>query len=125
MSIERIAALLAKAASGNASAMPAHAALHAATLGGARALGLDGATGSLVAGKWADLCAVEIAGPQLAPVYDVASHLVYAVGRENVTDVWVAGMPVLASRTLVSGAFRDLDKRVEMWQNKLAAETRA
>ena len=121
----RTAALLAKAASGNASAMPAHAALHAATLGGARALGLDGATGSLAAGKWADLCAVEMAGPQLAPVYDVASHLVYAAGRENVTDVWVAGKPVLAGRKLLSGAFGDLDKRVEMWQNKLAAETRA
>lgn len=121
----RTAALLAKAASGNASAMPAHAALQAATLGGARALGLDGVTGSLVPGKWADLCAVDVFGPQPSPIYDVASHLVYAAGRENVTDVWVGGTPVLSDRTLVSGAFRDLDKRVEIWQNKLAAETRA
>ena len=121
----RTAALLAKAVSGDASAMPAHAALRAATLGGARALGLDESIGSLVPGKWADLCAVDLSGPHLAPLYDVASHLVYAAGRENVTDVWVAGNPVLARRALVSPAFRDLDKRVEMWQNKLAAETRA
>ncbi len=121
----RTAALLAKAVSGDASAMPAHAALRAATLGGARALGLDGSTGSLVPGKWADLCAVDLSGPHLAPLYDVASHLVYAAGRENVTDVWVAGNPVLARRALVSPAFRGLDKRVEMWQNNLAAETRA
>src|SRR5204862_3352640 len=67
----RTAALLAKAVAGEAQAMPAHAALHAATLGGARALGLGERIGSIVAGKSADLTAVAVRGPELAPCYDV------------------------------------------------------
>ncbi len=54
----RSAALLAKAVARDAAAMPAHAALHAATLGGATALGLEQRIGSIVPGKVADLAAV-------------------------------------------------------------------
>src|SRR5438105_280843 len=87
----RTAALLAKAVSGDAQAMPAHQALRAATLGGAQALGLGERIGSISAGKAADLTAVALRGPELAPCYDAVSHLVYAAGREHVTHVWVAG----------------------------------
>jgi 5-methylthioadenosine/S-adenosylhomocysteine deaminase len=116
----RIAALLAKGVSGDAQAMPAHAALHAATLGGARALGLDAAIGSIAVGKAADLVAVDLSAPELAPCYDVASHLVYAAGREHVSHVWVGGNPLLVEGTPLGDAFRGLDTRCEMWQNALA-----
>src|SRR5262249_12962301 len=53
----RTAALLAKAVARDAKAMPAHAALRAATLNGARALGIDARVGSIVPGKAADLAA--------------------------------------------------------------------
>src|SRR5947209_297988 len=72
-------------------AMPAHAALRAATLGGAQALGLAERIGSITPGKAADLVAVSLRAPELAPCYDVVSHLVYAAGREHVTHVWIAG----------------------------------
>ena len=39
----------------------------------------------------ADLVAVALRGPELAPCYDPVSHLVYAAGREHVTHVWVDG----------------------------------
>lgn len=68
-----------------------HDALEAATLGGATALGLGALTGSLVPGKAADLVALELRGPELAPSHDVAGQLVYSAGREHVTHVWVAG----------------------------------
>ena len=87
----RTAALLAKAVAGDAQALPAHAALRAATLGGAQALGLEALAGSIAPGKAADLVAVALRGPELAPCYDPVSHLVYAAGREHVTHVWVNG----------------------------------
>jgi 5-methylthioadenosine/S-adenosylhomocysteine deaminase len=120
----RLAALLAKAVAGDAEAMPAHAALRAATLGGAQALGLEARIGSLVAGKAADLAAVRIAGPELSPCYDPVSHLVYAAGREQVSDVWVAGKRLLRDGTFPDLAdnspFTTLDTRCKLWQNNLS-----
>jgi len=116
----RTAALLAKAVAGDAEAMPAHAALRAATLGGASALGLESRIGTIAEGKQADLAAVRISGPELQPCYDVVSHLIYAAGREHVSHVWVAGRPVLREGVLHNPAFADLDSRCEMWQNSLS-----
>jgi 5-methylthioadenosine/S-adenosylhomocysteine deaminase len=115
----RTAALLAKAVARDAEAFPAHAALHAATLGGARALGLESVAGSIVPGKAADLAAVDLRAPELAPCYDVVSHLVYAAGRENVSHVWVAGELLMAERELANPALRSLDSLGRVWQNAL------
>ncbi len=115
----RLAALLAKATAGDAQALPAHAALRAATLGGAQALGIDGVTGSIAPGKAADLVAVAMRPPELAPCYDPVSHLVYAAGREHVSHVWVAGEPRVIEGRLEPAAFCDLEKRSRLWQNAL------
>ncbi len=115
----RTAALLAKAVARDAEAFPAHAALHAATLGGARALGLESVAGSIVPGKAADLAAVDLRAPELEPCYDVVSHLVYAAGRENVSHVWVAGELLMQERELANPALRSLDSRGRVWQNAL------
>lgn len=120
----RTAALLAKAASGRADAMPAHDALRCATLGGARALGLDALCGSIAPGKAADLCAVAVRDPETLPCYDPVSHLVYACGREHVTHVWVAGDPALEDRSLVHVDRALLEKRTLMWQNHLLPQAR-
>jgi 5-methylthioadenosine/S-adenosylhomocysteine deaminase len=116
----RSAALLAKAVGNDARAMPAHAALRAATLGGAQALGLAARIGSIREGKEADLTAVALDGPELQPCYDVASHLVYSAGREQVTHVWVAGELRLGDRELVNSSWSRLDTRIRLWQNALA-----
>jgi 5-methylthioadenosine/S-adenosylhomocysteine deaminase len=115
----RTAALLAKAVARDAEAMPAHAALHAATLGGARALSIEGVAGSIAPGKAADLAAVDLRAPELEPCYDVISHLVYAAGRENVTHVWVAGELLVRERELLDPALRALHSRGQVWQNAL------
>ena len=115
----RSAALLAKAVARDAAAMPAHAALHAATLGGATALGLDGRIGSIVPGKAADLAAVAFDSIELQPAFDVVSHLVYACGREHVTDVWVGGERVLQDGMLTRLELSDLQGRAHLWQTKI------
>jgi 5-methylthioadenosine/S-adenosylhomocysteine deaminase len=120
----RLAALLAKAVANDAQALPAHQALAAATLHGARALGLDAQVGSIVPGKSADLCALAFEEPELAPCYDPVSHLAYSAGRGQVSHVWVAGEIRVEQGELVGFENRNLNNRILLWQNKLATETK-
>lgn len=117
----RHAALLAKGNSGNAAVLSAHAALHAATLGGARALGLGAKIGSISAGKSADLCAIRLDDWISGPCYDPASHLVYVAGREQVTDVWVAGIQRLSEGALCSIENQALINLAELWHTRLSS----
>ena len=99
----RLAALLAKVATGDPAALPAADVLRAATLGGAQALGLDADLGSLLPGKCADVGRRRpVGGSRPTPCYDPVSHLVHVVGREAVTDVWVGGQRVVADRVLTT-----------------------
>ena len=116
----RTAALLAKGSSGDATALPAHQALAAATLGGARALGLDDRIGSLKPGKAADIVAIDLSSLETVPCYDVASHLVYAAGREHVSHVWVNGELVLENDTLKTLDNQELAAKAAHWQRILA-----
>ena len=115
----RLAALLAKAASGQADSITAHQALRMATLGGAQALGLDNEIGSLTTGKAADLCAIDINDVGLVPCYDVASLLVYSAGREYVSDVWVAGENRVADGRLLQTSEIELINLAALWQNQI------
>lgn len=117
----RTAALLAKAVGGDAGAVPAYQALRMATLNGAIALGRGDEIGSLVPGKWADLCAVELDGIDGAPLYHPLSQLVYASGRHQVTDVWVAGEQLLKERVLTRMDEADILRRAREWQLRIGA----
>jgi 5-methylthioadenosine/S-adenosylhomocysteine deaminase len=116
----RLAALVAKGASGRADALPARTALRMATLGGARALGLDGRIGSIETGKLADLVAVNLASLELSPCYDPVSHLVYAAGRSDVTHVWVAGELLVDDRRFTRLDEADVIARAQRWRSILA-----
>jgi 5-methylthioadenosine/S-adenosylhomocysteine deaminase len=115
----RLAALLAKGASGDATAFSAHQALAAATLGGAKALGLADKIGSLAVGKAADMIAVRLDDLATQPVFDPVSHLVYAAGREHVSHVWVAGEPRVAVGQLLDFDTGELLQRVGHWAKRL------
>jgi len=117
----RLAALLAKGVSGDATALSAAAALKMATLGAARALNLDDRIGSIVPGKRADLVAVDLRALPSQPVFDPVSHLVYVAGREDVTHAWVDGKLQLNERCLVNLEPDDLTARATYWRNKLTA----
>jgi len=93
----RLAPLLARVRTGDASAVPAGQALALATRGGAGALGLRG-VGVLCAGGAADLVRLRFDDPSVVPVLadrDILSHLVWSASSRLVTDVWVAGRAVV------------------------------
>lgn len=81
----------ARARSERADALSASAALELATLGGARALGLDGEIGSLVPGKRADLTLVSLSGSPYLPWEDPAAAVVYGGSPGRVTATLVDG----------------------------------
>lgn len=101
----RLAALLAKGASGDPEAVPAERALSMATINGARALGQEDRIGSIEVGKRADLTAVDLSAMDTTPVHHVISHLVYAASRHQVSDVWIDGR-----RVVEQGALTTLDQ---------------
>ncbi|HLU76777.1 MAG TPA: TRZ/ATZ family hydrolase [Burkholderiales bacterium] len=115
----RLAALLAKAVSQDAAALPAHLALRMATLNGARALGLHQRIGSIEIGKAADMVAIRLDAPEVSPCYDAVSQIVYSAGREHVSHVWVAGRLLVQDGTLVYFEPGALNKTVAVWNNKL------
>jgi 5-methylthioadenosine/S-adenosylhomocysteine deaminase len=117
----RTAALLAKGVAGDASAFDAAFALQAATLNGARALGLGDRIGSIVAGKQADLVAIRLGALETQPVYNAISQLVYATGRHLVSDVWIAGVRKLENSALLGIDVDDLHAKAQMWLGRIAS----
>ncbi|QNP40444.1 TRZ/ATZ family hydrolase [Lysobacter solisilvae (ex Woo and Kim 2020)] len=116
----RTAALLAKAVAEDASAFDAASALQAATLGGAKALGFDAQVGSIVTGKQADLVCVDLGQLETQPLHHVISQLVYAVGRHQVSDVWIAGKSKLRERLLVDIDADALVANARQWRDRIA-----
>lgn len=118
----RSAALLAKVVAGDAAALPAHQALRMATLNGARAYGLEQKTGSLEVGKQADVIALDLDSVETEPLYHPISQLVYATGRQQVSEVWVAGRHLLHNRELLTLDTQALIAKARQWQRQIAEQ---
>jgi 5-methylthioadenosine/S-adenosylhomocysteine deaminase len=117
----RTAALLAKAVAQDASALDAASALRMATLGGARALGIDAEIGSIEAGKSADLTTLRLDQFDTLPVYNAISQCVYASNRRDVADVWIAGQRKLDSGVLVDTDTVELSRMARAWGERIRA----
>lgn len=115
----RLAALLAKGVTGEPTLLPAHTVLEMATVRAARALGIEDRVGTLAPGKLADITAVDLGALELAPCYDPVSHLVYAAGREHVTDVWVSGERVVENGRLTRLDPKELTARATYWKDRI------
>ncbi|MFN7984274.1 MAG: amidohydrolase [Vicinamibacterales bacterium] len=94
----RQASFLAKLSSGNPTAVPAQVALDLATIGGAKALGMEKLIGSLEAGKRADLITVSMSAARQTPMYDAVSHLVYVTRGDDVRNTVVNGKVLMRDR---------------------------
>jgi len=116
----RTAALLAKGVAQDASALPAAHALRMATLNGATALGLQEHIGTLEVGKEADVVAIDLGHINTLPVFNPLSHIVYAAGREQVSDVWVAGKRQIANGKHTTLDVQRIQTNCQQWQTKLS-----
>jgi 5-methylthioadenosine/S-adenosylhomocysteine deaminase len=117
----RTAALLAKGVAGDAAALDAASTLRMATLGGARAIGLDAEIGSIEPGKAADLITLRLDVLEAQPWYNAVSQLVYASGRQQVRDAWVAGQPRLVDGQLPDTDVPALLAKARQWGQRIAA----
>lgn len=83
-------------------ALPAQQVVEMATINGARALHLEKQTGSLEAGKKADVIVVDTQAAHATPIYNVYSELVYALKASDVRTVIIAGRPVMEDRHMLT-----------------------
>jgi len=101
----RWAAVLARVTAEDVRAASTADVFHAATVGGARALGRDD-LGRLAPGMKADLVLVDLTDPNMVPARDPLRSLVYTAAERAVRDVYVDGLKVVADRKVLT-----LDRR--------------
>jgi 5-methylthioadenosine/S-adenosylhomocysteine deaminase len=116
-----LAAKLQKVITLDPQSLPATAAFEMATMGGARALGLEREIGSLEAGKRADMISVGLDQPHAAPLYEPVSQLVYALKASDVRDVMVNGKLVVRDRQLLTLDLKQILAKAEEFQAKVKA----
>ena len=116
----RLAALLQKISTMDPESLSAPTVLRMATAGGAEAIGLGDAVGSLETGKRADLIQVGFDDVHHVPTYDVVSHLVYVTDEQDVDTVIVDGQVLMRDREVltldtdrVAAEARDLAARIK------------
>jgi 5-methylthioadenosine/S-adenosylhomocysteine deaminase len=83
-------------------AVDAKTVVRMATIGGAQAVGLEKDIGSLEVGKQADLIVVDTRQPHLTPMYNPASHLVYAASGSDVKTAIIGGRVMMEDGKLLS-----------------------
>lgn len=121
----RSGALLARGLFPRSHRVTAHQWLEAVTLGGARALGLGDQTGSLLPGKWADLCCIDLSAAHTQPVYDPAAQIIFAASRDQVSDVWVAGRVLLRDAQLIHLDLADVLRRAQRWGERILGSSKS
>jgi len=94
----KVAALLQKVRYKDPTVLPNRRVLEMATINGAKALGLEKQIGSLEIGKRADIILIDLKRPNLTPLHDLCSSLVYSVHGCDVDSVIVDGRLVMEHR---------------------------
>ncbi len=115
----RSAAFLTKHTTENPATQPALDTIYMATINGAKALGLENITGSLKKGKSADFIAINLDDIETRPLYHADSQVVYAASRNQVSDVWVAGVRLLKKREFTTLDEEAIKTKARNWRNKI------
>src|SRR5262245_135772 len=117
----RVAALLHKHETKDPSTLSARAVLEMATIGGARALGMDARIGSLEPKKRADLITVSVSGARQVPMYDPISHLVYVIHGDDVRNSVVNGKLLMRNRKVLTLDEAAIIAEARTWAEKVRA----
>ena len=114
-----------KVRAGDASAVNAQAALDMATVGSAKCLGWP-ELGRIEAGCPADMIALDLGSPNLMPVFNHASHAVYAATGMEVCMTMVAGQVLFLYgdfRTMDVPSLKNSALNAAKWVRKAAEKT--
>ena len=117
----RTASLLHKLQTGDPRVLSAREALSMATIGGARALGMETQIGSLEPGKRADLIVVSMRGARQTPLYDPISHLVYVTRGDDVQTTIVNGRILMRDRNVLTLDESAVISEAQGWATKVRA----
>ncbi len=117
----RTASLLAKGVSEDPTALNAWSTLKSATLNGAKALDIDHLVGSIEVGKQADLITLDLSDCSTQPISNPVSQIVYSAARNQVSNVWINGVRVLADRELTTIDKDRVCHDACQWRDKMAS----
>ena len=117
----RTASMLHKLVSNDPRAVSAKESLQMATIGGARALGMDRQVGSLETGKRADVIIVGMNRARQTPLYDPISHLVYATRGDDVETTIVNGKVLMRDRKVLTLDVPRVLAESRQWAGKVRA----
>ena len=117
----RAASFLAKVATSDPTAVSAKTAVQMATIGGARALGMEKQIGSLEPGKRADVIIVSMSAARQAPMYDPISHLVYVTRGDDVQTTVVNGKVLMRNRKVLTLDRAAVLRDARAWADKVRA----
>jgi cytosine/adenosine deaminase-related metal-dependent hydrolase len=121
----RLAALIQKPRLGP-EVMPAATVLELATLGGARALGLEAEIGSIEVGKCADVVVLDLAAPHAQPEdADLISRIVYSAGPADVRHVIVDGRMVVRDGVLKTADVAEIRRTANAQAKRLVSSSRS
>ncbi len=115
------ASILQKAFKKDPSVLKAKEIVTMATRGGAAVLGFETDIGSLEQGKKADLILIDLQQPHMVPMYDVYSHLVYAVNGADVDTTIIGGQVVMENRKLTTVDEEEVVQRASMFAERMKA----
>lgn len=114
-----LAAKLHKLYSNDPKTLPAEQAFEMATIRGARALHLDKITGSLEAGKRADLAIIDLDSLNQVPYFNIYSSLVYSTKASDVRTVIINGRIVMLDRRLLTLSENVIKKDTNAYREKI------
>jgi len=108
----------------DAAALPTRAILDMATLGGARAIGMEEEIGSLEAGKKADLISLDLGEIGWVPFggQDVYTAMVYSITGQHVRDVMVDGKWLFRDDEFLTVDYEEACRGLEEKHTELAAK---